>query len=91
MTQKIKLKVELFGAFRQYTDHEYLEISLNPGSTIQDLRQTFEQALQAICPETSVGDLIAASAFADVESILDERSRFERDMTLAVLPPVCGG
>lgn len=94
MMKTIKLRIELFGAFRQYTKEENLEICLKPGASLKDLRKELGSALQNLSPSsspTSIQGLIESSAFADERAVLSESLRLESDMNIAVLPPVCGG
>jgi molybdopterin converting factor small subunit len=91
---EIELTIELFGAFRQYTKERNLEIHLPCGASLSDLRKELEHALLQLSPASApsaIQSLIEASAFADESSIMSETLRFDRDMTIAVLPPVCGG
>lgn len=91
-TPSITLRLELFGAFRHYTTEENLEIRLNCGASLSDLRNELERALSQAHPQVnSLRGLIEASAFADEKAVLSETLRLDRDMTIAVLPPVCGG
>jgi molybdopterin converting factor small subunit len=87
---KIQVKIELFGAFRQFTKQDTLELSVEQGIKLPELRKALERALHET-PNKSLQSLIESSAFADEKAILDESLSLDHDMTLAVLPPVCGG
>jgi molybdopterin converting factor small subunit len=90
----IRVTIELFGAFRQFTTQDALELSLEPGTDLSKLKKALEGALQSLSPQASqesIQSLLEASAFADEKAILSENLSLERDTTLAVLPPVCGG
>lgn len=91
MTNTLHLTLTLFGAFRQYTQGSSLSLDVPVGTTIVTLRPLLEQALRQRYPQFSNAGLINDSAVADANSILPEDTALTDGMTLAILPPVCGG
>ncbi|MFL5812405.1 MAG: MoaD/ThiS family protein [Bdellovibrionia bacterium] len=90
----IQVKIELFGAFKRFAKHDDLELRLEPGTSLSDLRKALARALQSVNPQAShepIQSLLESSAFADEKAILSESLSLDRDTTIAVLPPVCGG
>lgn len=80
----MKVKVRLFGAFRDYDESGELEFELQAGATAAQLRA--ELALVVGRPE-----LLAESVLADENSVLSENHVLREAAVVAVLPPVCGG
>ncbi|HRC26833.1 MAG TPA: hypothetical protein PKX87_05320 [Alphaproteobacteria bacterium] len=80
----VTVRVRLFGAFRTYG--EALEVTIPAGGVARDVREALARRLK---PEDS--RLVHDSALADDTRILDEEATMDRDMTVSVLPPVCGG
>jgi len=85
MTQDIPVK--LYGAFRQYSPDKTVTVSLPEAATVATLRQAFGQQFD----DNNVLALLAASAFATDEAVLEEQDPVPRDKALSILPPVCGG
>jgi molybdopterin converting factor small subunit len=82
----VQIQLRLFGAFRRFGDGSVLSVPLRAGSGISDLRGALAELLGG-----QHSGLIADSSFADESAILSDDSVFDRDCTVAVLPPVCGG
>ncbi len=81
----MKIKLQLFGAFRKYGSEIELEIA--EGGLVFDLRKSLENSLG----EDS-SRLIKISRFATDKIMLDDDSEINNNMTgLAILPPVSGG
>ncbi|MBI3555572.1 MAG: MoaD/ThiS family protein [Deltaproteobacteria bacterium] len=80
----MKIKVRLFGAFRNYGNGSLLEVELDPGATVAALRE----ALRVHVKEPR---LLSDSAFADETAVLIDAQVLRDGTTVAVLPPVCGG
>lgn len=81
-----QIRVQLFGEFRNHHTQDRIEIEIQDGCKVADLRT----ALQNVLGPTSL-DLLASSVFADAEQILNEQSVLQPFSEIAVLPPVCGG
>ena len=89
MNEAITLKINGRGIFRQYLS-EAAEFSLPQGSTLLQVRH----ALVAYLKEKDAGfdpGFLSDSVFADEMNILSEDMAFDSDVTLTILPPVCGG
>lgn len=92
MTQdELVISLRLFGEFRQYFEGDFAEITLPRGAGIQDLREAFKAAVIERNPGVADVGVVNRAAIADENAILDSDFVFEQDMTLAVLPPMCGG
>ena len=88
MTQSM-VKVNFFGAFRKYGDHEML--SLPSGSSVDDLKILLAKHLSAKVPNFSDTQLIRDSAVACNDTVVGTHHKVQVGETVAILPPVCGG
>lgn len=87
----IQVTVRLFGAFRNKVPSDEVQFNLPGASNLSEVRSAFLTELTKCNPDFTSAELIKHSAFADDSKILNETSRIEKDCTLAILPPVCGG
>lgn len=87
MPGSVTLTIKLFGAFRAIALNGPVAISLPKGAGLPEVRTALKNALG----DTRNAGLVDESAFADERQILPEHTLFEKDIELALLPPVCGG
>lgn len=90
----VRVCVRLFGAFRKYSSGAdvYVSFDVPRGTTVAALRQHLGEALRCNCPAFADQQLLDVSVLADDERILDDGQLLGDDrVSLAVLPPVCGG
>lgn len=89
--EPLRVRVLLFGAFRDFADGDELWLAVPRGTTVAELRRHLHEAL-AQAP--AQGGLIDASALAFDEGILLESQALGQgvdEVRVAILPPVCGG
>ena len=89
-----RLRVQLFGAFRKYAPDGDVHLEVPPGTPLAAVRTRLGEALREIFPAFRDQGLLDVSVFADDERILDDGQALGDDraeLSLAVLPPVCGG
>ena len=84
MDKQIKITIRLFGAFRKYGDA--LELDMPSGSSVADIKSCLAEKLGG-----NDAALVADSAIANDNEIINSGAIFDADATLAILPPVCGG
>ena len=88
----ITIKIEIFGAFRNFFDDKFIEFNLNAPCTLSDIRVALSKAMLEAKPDSEINKLVNSSAFAlDSDILNDESKTFDRDTQLAIIPPVCGG
>jgi len=87
----MKVKVRLFGAFRQVGSEPVLELLLEPGARVEHAREALHGLLQRRYPGFKGADLVQQSAFADSERVLSDETPLSPESEIAILPPVCGG
>lgn len=83
---RIRVRVRLFGALRDFHAKDELSLELVPGESVCRLRERLSGQLE---PEAR--EVLLDSAFASETEILSEGHTFVRDSAVAVIPPVCGG
>ena len=88
----VRVCVRLFGAFRKYSSGADLSFEVPRGTTVAAVRQHLGEALRRACPAFADQQLLDVSVLADDERILDDGQLLGGErVSLAVLPPVCGG
>lgn len=87
--EKMKVKLQLFGAFRKYGNE--INIDLPLGSIVSDLRPKLLDIISDDDKAFDTKSLIDTSRFANDEEVLEESSVINDNDVLAILPPVSGG
>lgn len=80
----VTITMRLYGAFRKYQDS--LTLSVPAGSPVATIKEALGNVLG---PQAK--DLVMDSVIADDRAILPPGFVVDRDSSLSVLPPVCGG
>jgi molybdopterin converting factor small subunit len=88
-SEKIKVEISLFGAFRKYNSG-VVQFEFNEGKTCEQVKWALGDYLQSRYPDFDK-ELVQTSVLADDKSVLASSTLIERNCSLAVLPPVCGG
>ncbi len=81
------LDVRLFGALRPHGPRPTITVSVGDGATVATVRAALAERLAS----ENARALLAASAFATDERVLDDGDPVPEVRELAALPPVCGG
>ena len=87
------VKIELFGAARDFSDQNILEVNLNNGSTIKDIRLNIINYLQ----ENFQGNknfikIVNTSAFSsENNTIVSDNYKITNNEKIAIIPPIGGG
>lgn len=88
MTQTVTIR--LFGAFRNYISAPSVILEVATGSTAGMVRQNLEDYFLAHS-ENFDRKIIAESMLATEEAVLELDDVIPGGVSLAILPPVCGG
>lgn len=91
MSMPLSITIKLFGAFRNYFEGEEVVLSVEKGTSIQQLRTVLMEKISHCYPRISNLGLLQQSVFANQKSIMEEEEILTCDTALAILPPVCGG
>lgn len=86
----MRLTVQLFGRFREFSATPEIVLELPGAVTVADFRAGFDAWARAHWPGY-IPDLLKASAVATETTLLRADSRLPADGRLALLPPVSGG
>ena len=87
------VKIELFGAAKDFSDQNILELNLNNGSTIKDIRLNIINYLQ----ENFQGNknfikIVNSSAFSsENNTIVSDNYKITNNEKIAIIPPIGGG
>ena len=89
----MKVKIELFGAARDFSDQNILELTLNNDSTIKDTRIEMIKYLE----ENFDGNkdfirIVNTSAFSsENNNIVSDNYKITNNEKIAIIPPIGGG
>ena len=89
----MKVKIELFGAARDFSDQNILELTLNNDSTIKDTRNEIIKYLE----ENFNGNkdfikIVNSSAFSsENNNIVSDNYKITNNEKIAIIPPIGGG
>ena len=89
----MKVKIELFGAARDFSDQNILELTLNNNSTIKDTRIEIIKYLE----ENFDGNkdfikIVNTSAFSsENNNIVSDNYKITNNEKIAIIPPIGGG
>ena len=89
----MKIKLELYGATREFSEKDYLEFNLKEKSSINDLRN---EILNFIDKNFQGNDgfkkLVKSSKFCSEENnIVEDSYRITKDQKIGIIPPIGGG
>ena len=89
----MKIKLELYGASREFSKKDYLEFNLKEKSSINDLRN---EILNFIDKNFKGNDnfkkLVKSSTFCSEENnIVNDNYKIIKDQKIGIIPPIGGG
>jgi len=89
----MKVKLELFGASRDFSDKDYLEIEVYEKTSVEDLRKKIIKYLN----ENFKGNdnfikIVKSSAFcSENNEIISDNYKITKDQKIGIIPPIGGG
>ena len=89
----MKIKIELFGAARDFSEEDYLELTISENITIKEVRNNLMNYIQNKYPDNSnYLEIVKNSAFAnDQDVIVQDNYKLSKEKKLCIIPPVGGG
>ena len=89
----MKIKIELFGASRDLSNKDFLELNLKNKSSIKDLRETMIHYVdQKFKGNENYKKIIETSAFCSEDNnIISEDYKITKDQKIGIIPPIGGG
>ena len=89
----MKIKLELFGASRDLSNKDFLELNLKNKSSIKDLRETMIHYVdQKFKGNENYKKIIETSAFCSQDNnIVSDSYQITKDQKIGIIPPIGGG
>jgi len=89
----MKIKLELFGASREFSKKDYLEFDLKEKSSIEDLRHELLNFVENnFKGNDNFKKLVKSSRFCSEENnIVADNYKIIKDQKIGIIPPIGGG
>ena len=89
----MKIKLELFGASRDFSEKDYLEFNLKEKSSIKDLRQEILNFVDNnFKGNENYKKLILSSTFcSEKNNIVSDNYKITKHQKIGIIPPIGGG
>ena len=89
----MKIKLELFGASRDFSEKDYLEFNLKEKSSIKDLRQEILNFIDNnFKGNENYKKLILSSTFcSEKNNIVSDDYKITKQQKIGIIPPIGGG
>ena len=89
----MKLKLELFGASKDFSDKDHLEIEVQDKASIDDLRNEIIKYLDInFKGNENFIKVVKSSAFcSENNEIISDNYKITKDQKIGIIPPIGGG
>ena len=89
----MKIKLELYGASREFSKKDYLEFSLKEKSSIKDLRNEIKTFIDKnFNGNNNFKKLVQSSKFcSEKNNIVADNYKITKDQKIGIIPPIGGG
>ena len=89
----MKIKIELFGASRDFSDQNLLELDVDSHSTIKDIRKKMLNYLDInFNGNENFKKIVNSSAFcSENNNIISDNYKITKNEKIAIIPPIGGG
>ena len=89
----MKIKLELFGASRDFSDKDYLEIEVKDKASINDLRNEIIKHIDKnFSGNENFIKVVKSSAFcSENNEVISDNYKITKDQKIAIIPPIGGG
>ena len=89
----MKVTIELFGASRDFSSHNSLDLNLNNNSTIKDIRNELINYLdEKFNGNEGYKKIVNSSAFcSENNNIVSDNYKIKNNEKIAIIPPIGGG
>ena len=89
----MKIKLELFGASRDFSDNDHLEIEVQDKASINDLRNEIIKYIEEnFSGNENFIKVIKSSAFcSENNEIISDNYKISKDQKIGIIPPIGGG
>ena len=89
----MKIKLELFGASRDFSDKDHLEIEIENNASIDDLRNKIIKYIDKnFQGNENFIKVVKSSAFcSENNEIISDNYKITKDQKIGIIPPIGGG
>jgi len=89
----MKIKLELFGASRDFGETDFLELILKEKSSIKDLREEIINYVnEKFNGNENFKKIVEASAFCSEDNnIVSDNYKITKEQKIGIIPPIGGG
>ena len=89
----MKIKLELFGASRDFSDNDHLEIEVQDKASMDDLRNEIIKYIDKnFSGNENFIKVVKSSAFcSENNEIISDNYKITKDQKIAIIPPIGGG
>ena len=88
----MKVVIELFGASRDFSDKNLIDLNIKNNSTIRDLREEMLDYLDLnFKGNKNFIKIVNSSAFCSNDNIISDNYKITNNEKIAIIPPIGGG
>ena len=89
----MKIIIELFGVSRDFSDKDYLELSIKKHLEVKDLRKEIIHYLEKNFKENeNFKKIVRSSAFCSEDNkIIEDNYKITKNQKIGIIPPIGGG
>ena len=88
----MKVVIELFGASRDFSDKNSIELDIKKNSTIRDVREEMLDYLDLnFKGNKNFTKIVNSSAFCSNDNIISDNYKITNNEKIAIIPPIVGG
>jgi molybdopterin converting factor small subunit len=89
----LKIKLELFGASRDFSDNDHLEIEVKNKASVEDLRNEIIKYIDKnFSGNENFIKIVKSSAFcSENNEIISDNYKITKDQKIGIIPPIGGG
>ena len=89
----MKIKLELFGASRDFSDNDHLDIEIRDKASVDDLRNEIIKYLDKnFKGNEAFIRIVNSSAFcSENNEIISDNYKITKDQKISIIPPIGGG
>ena len=89
----MKIKLELFGASRDFSDNDHLELNVKDQASVEDLRNEIIKFIgKNFKGNENFIKVVKSSAFcSENNEIISDNYKITKDQKIGIIPPIGGG
>ena len=88
----MKIKIELYGASRDFSNQSFLDFEVDKNSTIKDIRNKLIDYLdEKFSGNENYKKIVNSSAFCSNDTIISDNYKITKDQKIGIIPPIGGG